>query len=249
MALRVWVAVFLLLPDPSLIAAVCATPGRDGSATLTGVVNGYWPGTASAAAGATSITLGAAARRRRPDRLRRPAPRHPDAGRGDQLDEHRRLRRRRRGRPGERLDQPQQLGPLRIRAGHRRRPGGRRHADAPGNRRRRRPPQRLHERGRDRHQGQRASRSFACRSTRPPRCRGPDGGRVERSDRRHPGDRRFRRPQPRRRDRERRRPRLPRRRRAPAYGRHRRREHGLRPGLDEELRRRRRARAWAGRPR
>src|SRR5882762_8342189 len=39
----------------------CATPGLDGTpgAPLTGVVNTYYPGTASAAAGATSITVGA----------------------------------------------------------------------------------------------------------------------------------------------------------------------------------------------
>ncbi|HEX5708387.1 MAG TPA: hypothetical protein VFX96_13875, partial [Pyrinomonadaceae bacterium] len=41
-------------------AQVCATPGKDGPATLTGVVNTYFPGTASASAGATSITVGAA---------------------------------------------------------------------------------------------------------------------------------------------------------------------------------------------
>jgi hypothetical protein len=44
---------------PARAAALCATPGRDGSGTITGVVNTYFPATASAAAGATSITLGA----------------------------------------------------------------------------------------------------------------------------------------------------------------------------------------------
>jgi hypothetical protein len=40
---------------------VCATPGQDGNGgTLTGVVNAYYPGTANAAAGATTITVGAA---------------------------------------------------------------------------------------------------------------------------------------------------------------------------------------------
>ncbi|MBV8517454.1 MAG: DUF11 domain-containing protein [Acidobacteria bacterium] len=42
-------------------ATVCGTqPGKDGTpaAPITGVVNSYWPGTASAAAGATSITAG-----------------------------------------------------------------------------------------------------------------------------------------------------------------------------------------------
>ncbi|MDQ6883665.1 MAG: sortase [Candidatus Dormibacteraeota bacterium] len=38
----------------------CATPGRDGTVTLTGVVNTYYPGAATAAAGATTITLGTA---------------------------------------------------------------------------------------------------------------------------------------------------------------------------------------------
>ena len=42
------------------IPAVCATPGRDGSsAVLTGVVNTYFPGTGTAAAGATSVGVGA----------------------------------------------------------------------------------------------------------------------------------------------------------------------------------------------
>ncbi len=37
---------------------VCATPGRDLSITVTGVVNTYWSSTASVSAGATSIVLG-----------------------------------------------------------------------------------------------------------------------------------------------------------------------------------------------
>ncbi|HEX8618784.1 MAG TPA: C25 family cysteine peptidase [Thermoanaerobaculia bacterium] len=42
-------------------AIVCGTqPGKDGAAgTLSGIVNSYWPGTANAAVGATSITVGA----------------------------------------------------------------------------------------------------------------------------------------------------------------------------------------------
>src|SRR5262249_8557004 len=45
-------------PSPG---GVCATPGKDGAGgTLTGLVNAYYPGTASAAAGATSITVGPA---------------------------------------------------------------------------------------------------------------------------------------------------------------------------------------------
>lgn len=42
-------------------AQTCATAGKDGDAgTLTGIVNAYYPGTATANAGATSITVGAA---------------------------------------------------------------------------------------------------------------------------------------------------------------------------------------------
>ncbi|WP_424951282.1 tandem-95 repeat protein [Deinococcus sp.] len=41
-------------------ALVCATPGKDGVGTgITGVVNTYYPGTASATAGATTLSLGA----------------------------------------------------------------------------------------------------------------------------------------------------------------------------------------------
>src|SRR5580693_3693265 len=42
----------------ALAAQPCGTPGRDGSPTLTGIVNTYYPGTATAAAGATSISVG-----------------------------------------------------------------------------------------------------------------------------------------------------------------------------------------------
>ncbi|HEX8745779.1 MAG TPA: hypothetical protein VF717_01180 [Pyrinomonadaceae bacterium] len=43
-------------------AQTCATPGKDGAGgSLSGVVNTYYPGNASASAGATSITLGAPA--------------------------------------------------------------------------------------------------------------------------------------------------------------------------------------------
>jgi uncharacterized repeat protein (TIGR01451 family) len=56
----------LVLAAPRVIPAsaapaLCATPGRDGTATLSGVVNTYYPGTATAAAGSTSVQLGAAA--------------------------------------------------------------------------------------------------------------------------------------------------------------------------------------------
>ena len=53
----------LVFQAPQLAIAIaqgCVTPGNDGpNATLTGVVNSYYPATASAAAGATSITVGA----------------------------------------------------------------------------------------------------------------------------------------------------------------------------------------------
>lgn len=44
-----------------LQSRLCATPGKDGTpgAALTGVINTYFPGTANAAAGATSISVGA----------------------------------------------------------------------------------------------------------------------------------------------------------------------------------------------
>src|ERR1700686_5273301 len=52
----------LVFQAPQLVSAVahgCVTPGNDGpNATLTGVVNTYYPATASAAAGATTISVG-----------------------------------------------------------------------------------------------------------------------------------------------------------------------------------------------
>jgi uncharacterized repeat protein (TIGR01451 family) len=48
-------------PAPVLAAGpACATPGRDGTATLSGIVNTYYPGTATVAAGTSAITLGPA---------------------------------------------------------------------------------------------------------------------------------------------------------------------------------------------
>lgn len=41
-------------------AGECASPGRDGSGPITGVVNAYWAGQSNPSAGATSFTLGAA---------------------------------------------------------------------------------------------------------------------------------------------------------------------------------------------
>src|SRR3979409_2674490 len=60
-------AVFLsmaafVVQAPDLVLAAgrgCVTPGNDGpNATLTGVVNSYYPATASAAAGPTAISVG-----------------------------------------------------------------------------------------------------------------------------------------------------------------------------------------------
>jgi len=48
-----------LLPG-SAFAQTCATPGKDGPATISGVVNTYYPTSGSVSAGATSVTLGAA---------------------------------------------------------------------------------------------------------------------------------------------------------------------------------------------
>ena len=51
----------LVIPSiPAQAAGGCATPGRDGTASLNGVINTYYPGSAPAAAGSTTITLGAA---------------------------------------------------------------------------------------------------------------------------------------------------------------------------------------------
>src|SRR3979411_3409712 len=51
----------LVVPSiPAQAAGGCATPGRDGTASLSGVINTYYPGTATATATSTTITLGAA---------------------------------------------------------------------------------------------------------------------------------------------------------------------------------------------
>ncbi|MGE0331994.1 MAG: beta strand repeat-containing protein [Ramlibacter sp.] len=49
----------MLLSLPAL-GQVCAIPGKDGPATLSGVVNTWYPGTANALAGATTINVGTA---------------------------------------------------------------------------------------------------------------------------------------------------------------------------------------------
>src|SRR5262245_31163127 len=58
--LLLFVVIVLTATSPAM-AQTCATPGRDGSpGTITGVINTYYPGAATVAAGSTSITLGAA---------------------------------------------------------------------------------------------------------------------------------------------------------------------------------------------
>jgi uncharacterized repeat protein (TIGR01451 family) len=51
-----------LLPisTPALSAPICASPGNDGSANLSGIINTYYPGTTSVSAGALSIPVGSA---------------------------------------------------------------------------------------------------------------------------------------------------------------------------------------------
>lgn len=58
-ALAMTATLVVAVRAPARAAALCGTPGRDGSPTITGVVNTYYTGTANAAAGATSITVGA----------------------------------------------------------------------------------------------------------------------------------------------------------------------------------------------
>jgi hypothetical protein len=58
--MRTFLHIAVLLAATSAAAAnVCTNPGRDGPATgLSGVVNSYYPGLGSAAAGSTSVTVG-----------------------------------------------------------------------------------------------------------------------------------------------------------------------------------------------
>ncbi|MBG6077299.1 hypothetical protein [Polaromonas sp. CG_9.11] len=57
--LRLLAGLLVAMLSFSAAALNCATPGKDGAGgTLNGVINRYWPGTASASAGATSIVLG-----------------------------------------------------------------------------------------------------------------------------------------------------------------------------------------------
>lgn len=60
LALAMTASLVVAVREPARAAALCATPGRDGSpGGLTGIVNTYYSGTANAAAGATSITVAA----------------------------------------------------------------------------------------------------------------------------------------------------------------------------------------------
>src|SRR5436309_1119223 len=54
------IVAFVIPPASVEAAGTCAPPGRDGTATLNSVINTYYPGTLTAAAGATTITLGPA---------------------------------------------------------------------------------------------------------------------------------------------------------------------------------------------
>jgi len=60
LALTMTATLVVAVREPARAAALCGTPGRDGSpGNLTGIVNTYWPGTANVSAGNTSITVGA----------------------------------------------------------------------------------------------------------------------------------------------------------------------------------------------
>ncbi|HYW54445.1 MAG TPA: hypothetical protein VE826_10770, partial [Dongiaceae bacterium] len=60
LALAMTATLVVAVREPARAAALCATPGRDGSpGNVTGIVNTYYSGTANAASGATSITVAA----------------------------------------------------------------------------------------------------------------------------------------------------------------------------------------------
>ncbi|MBS2021760.1 MAG: hypothetical protein JST92_05080, partial [Deltaproteobacteria bacterium] len=48
----------LAAPDRALAANACTNPGKDGPATLSGVINSYYPGVTTAA-GSSSVGVGA----------------------------------------------------------------------------------------------------------------------------------------------------------------------------------------------
>src|SRR2546421_6230703 len=52
----------IAVSTPVSAAGICATPGRDLTATLNGVINTYYPGGATAAARSSTLTLGAGTR-------------------------------------------------------------------------------------------------------------------------------------------------------------------------------------------
>src|SRR5579864_5057915 len=59
--IAVAIAGVVIPPGQAVAAVTCATPGRDGTATLNSVINTYYPGSAAATPGSTTITLGVAA--------------------------------------------------------------------------------------------------------------------------------------------------------------------------------------------
>ena len=147
-------------PSPSGPSSTPSAPTlrARASTTLTGgIVNTYYPGTATASAGAVSIAVGTARGATTPTHCRRrPAPRDPDAGRGDQHEQRRAVWRRHRYRrehdgQRQRRHDLQQRGPLRVRRGQGR--GGRRLRSRRGQGYGRRPDQHLHQRRRHDHAG------------------------------------------------------------------------------------------------
>ncbi|HZO95032.1 MAG TPA: hypothetical protein VFB22_14905 [Candidatus Baltobacteraceae bacterium] len=58
-AIAIAASLVVAVREPARAAALCATPGRDGSSTISGIVDSYFPGAASVAAGATTISLSA----------------------------------------------------------------------------------------------------------------------------------------------------------------------------------------------
>ena len=156
---RVGKVVFLLLvPFAAAVAPTTVdaqTCGLSAGGTLANVINSYYPGVGTAAAGATSISVGTidpngATTRHR---VRRPPPRHPDAGRRHQHHERDDLRLRHRQRA--RRHRPQQRRPVRIRGGQQRGRGWSRPDSRQRQRRReQRPRQHLPLRRRDGHGGQ-----------------------------------------------------------------------------------------------
>src|SRR2546422_4943392 len=65
----------LVVPSiPASAAGGCATPGRDGTASPTGVINTHHPGVGTAAAASTTITLGTPAGAAPPIAIGDPVP-------------------------------------------------------------------------------------------------------------------------------------------------------------------------------